>query len=104
MFFPRSWDAGRRGRQPLTVAGSLALIVSLNTPLDLADGFKIFIHPALVHSGQVWLQPGGFAGDPVENAAIRLTACRAFVSGTSNAKQLVKNIAGISHHRQRLRG
>src|SRR5262245_14396610 len=104
MFFPGSWDAGGRRRQLLNCTGSIALLDSLNTPLDLADGFKIFIQPALVRSGQVWLQPGGFAGDPVENAAIRLPACGALLSGTSDAKQLVKNIAGISHHRKRLRG
>src|SRR5262244_83414 len=104
MFFPRSWDAGGRRRQLLNRAGSIALLDSLNTPLDLADGFQIFIQPAFVHGGEVWLQPGGFAGDPVENAAIRLPSSGAFLSGTSDAKQLVKNIAGIPHHRKRFRG
>src|SRR5262245_32436112 len=104
MFFPRSWDAGGRRRLLLNCAGSISLLYSSNTTPELADGIKIFIQPALVHGGQVWLQPGGFAGDPVENAAIRLPASGAFLSSTSDAKQLVKNIAGISHHRKRLRG
>src|SRR5262245_39428373 len=104
MFFPRSWDTGGRCRQLLNGTVSIAFLDSLNTPLDLAYGFQIFIQPAPVHGGQVWLKPGGFAGDPVENAAIRLSASGAFLSGTSDAKQLVKNIAGISHHRKRLRG
>jgi DNA-directed RNA polymerase subunit beta' len=86
MFVPIVRHTDRRGRQLPDFAAGVLLFDPRDAALNFANVVEILIHSLAVCRAQIRLQRRDSAGEPVENAAIRLPAIRAFLRRSSDSE------------------
>src|ERR1019366_5747446 len=75
----------------------------LQTPLDLADVFQIFVEPRAIRTRQGPVQARDFLRDGVEKTGLRFAALHALLRIAAIAEQAFKYDLRIGFMRQRLR-
>ena len=104
MLVERVGHARRRPGQFAGLAGTVAGLDPLNTPLDLAHVLEILRHALTVARVERAIQVGHLARHVVEHARRRPSPRRAFLRRPAGPEQLVKRHARIANHRQRVGG